>query len=288
MRPWGAPAEARSSIAIDFEQDEEDGRRSERSKDVRRLEGHRQARLRRPDDHRPDPRRPGHGRADRLPTEGIFRSTASVHHFELSDLSRDEGALRDRLQASISGADRGTSHAQQEARPGPPRTETKGDKNPGRLKVAEQAVEQSTAASSRASSPSPNSIAIATRCPPRESVAPTPTPPLRNVEACSRRPVRVCSSWWPGRSRVGRRDAALPMGVTDRVDGEPRGGPCPGRAGCGTSRRPPTRTTMRRLAAALARRQHHAGRHRRAGPAHRLRAGLPDLAALHGRVVRGA
>ena len=39
-----------------------------------------------------------------IPTEGFFRSTASVRHFELSDMSRDEGALRDRLQASISGA----------------------------------------------------------------------------------------------------------------------------------------------------------------------------------------
>ena len=46
-----------------------------------------------------------------IPTEGFFRSTASVRHHELSDLSRDEGALRDRLQASISGADRGTSRA---------------------------------------------------------------------------------------------------------------------------------------------------------------------------------
>ena len=40
--------------------------------DVRRLEGHGPARLRRPDDHRPDPRRPGHGRADRHPDRGLL------------------------------------------------------------------------------------------------------------------------------------------------------------------------------------------------------------------------
>ena len=44
-----------------------------------------------------------------IPSEKFFRSTASVRHHEVDDLARDEGALRDRLQASISGADRGTS-----------------------------------------------------------------------------------------------------------------------------------------------------------------------------------
>ncbi len=39
-----------------------------------------------------------------VPTEAFFRSTASVRHHELAGLQRDEGALRDRLQASISGA----------------------------------------------------------------------------------------------------------------------------------------------------------------------------------------
>ena len=38
-----------------------------------------------------------------IPTEAFFRSTASVRHHELDGLSRDEGALRDRLQASIAG-----------------------------------------------------------------------------------------------------------------------------------------------------------------------------------------
>jgi hypothetical protein len=81
-----------------------------------------------------------------IPTEGFFRSTASVHHFELSDLSRDEGALRDRLQASISGADRGTSRAKKKLDKALHELTTRGDRNPGRLKLAEQAVEQAQAA----------------------------------------------------------------------------------------------------------------------------------------------
>ena len=81
-----------------------------------------------------------------IPTEGFFRSTASVHHFELSDLSRDEGALRDRLQASISGADRGTSRAKKKLDKALHELNTRGDRNPGRLKVAEEAVEQAQAA----------------------------------------------------------------------------------------------------------------------------------------------
>ena len=43
-----------------------------------------------------------------LPTEKFFRATASVRHQELSGLTQDESTLRDRLQQSMSGADRGT------------------------------------------------------------------------------------------------------------------------------------------------------------------------------------
>ena len=44
-----------------------------------------------------------------IPSEPFFRSTASVRHHELDGLARDEAALRDRLQASISR--RGPRHA---------------------------------------------------------------------------------------------------------------------------------------------------------------------------------
>ena len=77
-----------------------------------------------------------------IPSEAFFRSTASVRHHELADLDRDEAALRDRLQASISGADRGTSRARQKLERALYDLNTKGAKNPGQLKVAEETVEQ--------------------------------------------------------------------------------------------------------------------------------------------------
>ena len=77
-----------------------------------------------------------------IPSEAFFRSTASVRHQELDDLDRDEAALRDRLQASISGADRGTSRARRKLEKALYDLNTKGAKNPGRLKTAEDAVEQ--------------------------------------------------------------------------------------------------------------------------------------------------
>jgi DNA repair exonuclease SbcCD ATPase subunit len=81
-----------------------------------------------------------------IPTEAFYRSTASVRHQELADLARDEAALHDRLQASISGADRGTSQAKKRLEKALHELNTKGDKNPGRLKVAELAVAQAQAA----------------------------------------------------------------------------------------------------------------------------------------------
>ena len=75
-----------------------------------------------------------------VPTEGFFRSTASIRHHELAALQRDEAALRDRLQASICGADRGTSRARKKLDRALHALQTKGAKNPGRLKIAEDAV----------------------------------------------------------------------------------------------------------------------------------------------------
>ena len=147
LRPWGAPADARSIITIDFEQDEEDGRHTGTlektfagARGTVRLDYEGQAIT--------DPTLADQVMAELtgMPTEGLFRSTASVHHFELSDLSRDEGALRDRLQASISGADRGTSRARKKLDKALHDLNTRGDRNPGRLKLAELAVEQSKAA----------------------------------------------------------------------------------------------------------------------------------------------
>ncbi|MDO8483477.1 MAG: AAA family ATPase [Candidatus Limnocylindrales bacterium] len=147
LRPWDAPPTARSVVSIEFEQDDEDGRKTgtvEKTfaggKGTVRLDYDGQAIS--------DPTLADQVLAELtgIPTEGFFRSTASVHHFELSDLSRDEGALRDRLQASISGADRGTSRARKKLERALHDLTTKGERNPGQLKVADQAVAQAQAA----------------------------------------------------------------------------------------------------------------------------------------------
>ncbi|MGZ8528480.1 MAG: ATP-binding protein, partial [Candidatus Limnocylindrales bacterium] len=147
LRPWDAPDTARSVVTIEFEQDEEDGKKTGTAektfaggKGTVRLDYDGQAIS--------DPTLADQVLAELtgIPSEGFFRSTASVHHFELSDLSRDDGALRDRLQASISGADRGTSQARKKLERAIHDLTTKGDRNPGRLKVADQAVAQAKAA----------------------------------------------------------------------------------------------------------------------------------------------
>ncbi len=143
LRPWDAPPEARSIVTIEFEQDEEEQRKTG-TLEKTFAGGKGSVRLDYDGQAITDPTLADQVLAELtgIPTEGFFRSTASVHHFELSDLSRDDGALRDRLQASISGADRGTSRARKKLDRALHDLMTKGDRNPGRLKVAGQAVAQ--------------------------------------------------------------------------------------------------------------------------------------------------
>ena len=69
-----------------------------------------------------------------LPSEKFLRATASVHHMELTGLAQDESTLRDRLQQSMSGADRGTLAARKKLEDAIRRYKTEGAKNPGYLK----------------------------------------------------------------------------------------------------------------------------------------------------------
>ena len=147
LRPWGGSDEARPVIAIEFVQEDEDKTRTGRlEKAFRGAKGTVQLDV--DGSTTTDPNQADHALAELtgLPTEAFFRSTASVRHHEVADLARDEGALRDRLQASISGADRGTSRARKKLEKALLELNTKGPKNPGRLKVAEEAVEQERAA----------------------------------------------------------------------------------------------------------------------------------------------
>lgn len=72
-----------------------------------------------------------------IPTEKFFRSTASVSHHEIMRLDRDEANLRDRLQQSISGADRGVSAARKRLDDAIKGLRASGPKNPGPVKRAE-------------------------------------------------------------------------------------------------------------------------------------------------------
>jgi DNA repair exonuclease SbcCD ATPase subunit len=140
--PWDGAADARTSIEMAFTYEDEDGGSHEGrlEKSFRGAKG--QVRLELDGEAITDPQRADEELAalSGVPTEAFFRSTASIRHHELAALQRDEGALRDRLQASISGADRGTSRARKKLERALYGLQTKGAKNPGRLKVAEDAV----------------------------------------------------------------------------------------------------------------------------------------------------
>jgi DNA repair exonuclease SbcCD ATPase subunit len=144
LRSWGAADDARPWIGVDFVQEDLDGSRTGLlEKDFRGQKG--TVRLVVDGDEVTDPARADEILADLtgIPSEKFYRSTASVRHHEVDDLARDEGALRDRLQASISGADRGTSAAKRRLERALHDLQARGEKNPGRLRVAEQAVARS-------------------------------------------------------------------------------------------------------------------------------------------------
>lgn len=145
--PWNAGPDARTSIDMAFTWDDEDGgtHLGRLEKSFRGAKG--LVRLELDGEAITDPARADEALAalSGVPTEAFFRSTASVRHHELAGLQRDEAALRDRLQASISGADRGTSRAKKQLDRALHDLQARGPKNPGRLKVAEDAVTDLTA-----------------------------------------------------------------------------------------------------------------------------------------------
>jgi DNA repair exonuclease SbcCD ATPase subunit len=147
LAPWGGDPDARTVIGMTFTYDDEDGVAHDGSleKSFRGARG--QVRLEKGGEVIMDPARADEELASLsgVPTEGFFRSTASVRHHELAGLQRDEDALRDRLQASISGADRGTSRARRKLERALQGLQAKGAKNPGRVKVAEDAVTETAA-----------------------------------------------------------------------------------------------------------------------------------------------
>ncbi len=144
LRSWGSPDEERPWVALEFVQDDPEGAIvGALEKDFRGAKG--TVTLLVDGMTVTDPARVDEILADLtgIPGEKFFRSTASVRHHEVVDLARDEGALRDRLQASISGADRGTSTAKRRLEKALRELQARGERNPGRLRVAEERVARS-------------------------------------------------------------------------------------------------------------------------------------------------
>lgn len=147
IRSWTSGEDDRPWVRLEFEQEDLDGvRTGTLEKSFRGARG--TVKLELDGETITDPARADEVLADLtgIPSEAFFRSTASVRHHELDGLARDEAALRDRLQASISGADRGTSRARRKLERAIFELNTKGDKNPGRIKAAEAELATATAA----------------------------------------------------------------------------------------------------------------------------------------------
>jgi DNA repair exonuclease SbcCD ATPase subunit len=148
LRTWGARDEDRPWIRLEFEQDDADGNvtRGFVEKAFRGSRG--TVEVSDGVGRTTDPAEADLAVAELtgIPSEAFFRSTASVRHHEVAEVQRDEGALRDRLQASISGADRGTSRAKKKLERALYELNTRGEKNPGRIKATEAALAQETAA----------------------------------------------------------------------------------------------------------------------------------------------
>lgn len=140
VRPW-SDAEAVPTIEIDFEDEGIVGRLSKSFAGARGT-----TRLEWDGDVETDPAAVDQRMAELtgLPSEKFFRSTASIRHQELADLDRDEGALRDRLHQSMSGADRGTWAARRKLQDALARYRSEGHKNPGLRKQARSEVERLT------------------------------------------------------------------------------------------------------------------------------------------------
>ncbi len=195
FRPWDAAEDARSIITVDFEQDDEDGAKVGQlektfagSKGTVRLDYDGQSVT--------DPALADQILAELtgIPTEAFFRSTASVRHHELADLGHDEGALRDRLQASISGGDRGTSRAKRKLEGAihgltPRATRTRAPSRSPRPPLPGPARR-----SNRVTLRWPSSPAIAMRSRVPSSDGPRPRRASPSAAACWRRRVRPSAS----------------------------------------------------------------------------------------------
>jgi energy-coupling factor transporter ATP-binding protein EcfA2 len=145
VRTWGMPADDAPAVTMTFEDDEEleDGtihvRSGSLTKTFRGAKG--TVRLELDGDGTTDPALADEQLAEMTGVSGesFYAATASIHHRAI-DIPRDDDALRDRLQSSISGGDRGASQAKKKLGSAIRSLTSQGTRNPGRLKVADDAV----------------------------------------------------------------------------------------------------------------------------------------------------
>ncbi len=140
LRPWGA-AQDDPEVSLDFD---DEGAAGSLRKVFAGQRGTVELRLGGEDKVMSDPGQVEQeiARLTGLPSEKFFRATASVHHQELAGLTQDESTLRDRLQQSMSGADRGTHAARRKLEEAIRRYRSEGAKNPGYLKSLRGEVER--------------------------------------------------------------------------------------------------------------------------------------------------
>ena len=133
LRRWGGDAGDAPTVALDFTTD--DGVEGHLEKTFAGVKG--KAELRLGEEVVTDP-----AEVDRrlvvltgIPSEKFYRSTAAIHHSEMADLARDEASLRDRLQVSVSGGEKGTAAARKKLEDAIRRYAAEGIKNPGIIKI---------------------------------------------------------------------------------------------------------------------------------------------------------
>ena len=148
LRSWDADPTARPTVVLDFAVDDVDSRLPGRSGTVEKAFGPGgSARLTFNGTSTNDPPTVDAELADitGVPSRAFFRSTALIGRGELEELDGTEATLRERLSASISAADRSTSSAIEELQRELADLNVRGERDPGRLRVAEEAVARSEA-----------------------------------------------------------------------------------------------------------------------------------------------
>jgi DNA repair exonuclease SbcCD ATPase subunit len=148
LRSWDAEPSARPTVTLDFRVDADAPEAAERAGSIEKSFGPGgSATLTLDGETVTDPAAVDARLAELtgVPTAAFFHSTALVGHGELEDLDRDEATLRERLSASISAADRSTTAAIESLRASLAQLNARGERDPGRLAVAEEAVARSEA-----------------------------------------------------------------------------------------------------------------------------------------------